>query len=246
MLVDKFINNNTPIQVLCLQESWFSTDTDLSLYNIPGYHMISTGHYASNYGGLVIYLHNKWDYVLKTCNTVSKLWERQIIVVYDPTVTFKRNIVIGNIYRPPYSTRYHTDTFVEEFKSTFSEFHFNRQDTYFCGDYNIDLLKVKRFQFNEEYFDSILTAGYIPTITLPTKLSESSTLIDNLLTHNFSNNRTKAFILNIHISDHQPIMLFTNDQTPAAETHCITIRINSDEAKHSFRTSFHDKTGTDN
>ena len=37
VLVDKFINNNTPIQVLCLQESWFSTDTDLSLYKIPGY-----------------------------------------------------------------------------------------------------------------------------------------------------------------------------------------------------------------
>ena len=54
VLVDKFINNNTLIQVLCLQESWFSTDTDLTLYNIPGYHMISNGHYASNHGGLVI------------------------------------------------------------------------------------------------------------------------------------------------------------------------------------------------
>ena len=56
--------------------------------------MISTGHYASNHGGLVIYLHKKWDYVLKTCNTVSKLWERQIIEVSDPTNTFKRNIFI--------------------------------------------------------------------------------------------------------------------------------------------------------
>ena len=69
VLFDKFINNNAPIQVLCLQESWFSMDTNLS----PGYHMISTEHYASNHGGLVIYLHNKRDYVLKTCNTVSKL-----------------------------------------------------------------------------------------------------------------------------------------------------------------------------
>ena len=37
------------------QELWFSTDTDLSLYNIPGYLMISTEHYASNHGGLAIY-----------------------------------------------------------------------------------------------------------------------------------------------------------------------------------------------
>ena len=207
--------------------------------------MISTGHYASNHGGLVIYLHNKWDYVLKTCNTVSKLWERQIIEVYDPTNTFKRNIIIGNIYRPPYNSRYQTDTFLEGFNYNLSEFHFNRQNTYFCGDYNIDLLKVKRFHLNEEYFDSILTAGYIPTVTLPTRLSENSTLIDNVLTNNFSNNGTRGFILNIHISDHQPIMLFTNDQPPATKTHCITIRTNSDEAKHRFRTSFNDKNVID-
>ena len=82
-------------------------------------------------------------------------------------------------------------------------------------------------------------------ITLPTRLSENSILIDNVLTNNFSNNGTKAFILNIHISDHQPIMLLTNDQTPAAKTQAITIRTNSDEAKHRFRTSFHDKNVND-
>ena len=40
-------------------------------------------------------------------------------------------------------------------------------------------------------------------------------------------------------------MLFTNDQTPAAKTQIITIRTNSDEAKHRFRTSFHDKNVID-
>ena len=59
LLVDKFAANNCPLQVLCLQESWFSSDTDLSPYRIPGYHMISTGHYASNHGGLVIYVSEK-------------------------------------------------------------------------------------------------------------------------------------------------------------------------------------------
>ena len=76
-------------------------------------------------------------------------------------------------------------------------------------------------------------------------MSENSTLIDNVLTNNFSNNGIKAFRLNIHISDHQRSMLFTNDQTPAAKTQVITIRTNSDEAKHSFRTSFHDKNVID-
>ena len=69
--------------------------------------------------------------------------------------------------------------------------------------------------------------------------------MDNVLTNNFSNNGTKAIILNIHISDHQPIMLFTNDERPAAKTHFFTIRTNSDEAKHRFCTSFQDKNVID-
>ena len=60
LLIDKFVANNSPLQVLCLQESWFSSDTDLSPYMISGYHLISTGHYASNHGGLVIYLNQRF------------------------------------------------------------------------------------------------------------------------------------------------------------------------------------------
>ena len=61
----------------------------------------------------------------------------------------------------------------------------------------------------KDYFDNILSAGYIPTITLPTRLSNNSTLIDNIFTNNVGNKLT-ACILNIHISDHQPVVLFSN------------------------------------
>ena len=76
LLVDKFAANNCPPQVLCLQASWFSSDTDLSPYRIPGYHIISTGHYASNHGGLVIYVHvsEKWSYKVKNSQTESQIW----------------------------------------------------------------------------------------------------------------------------------------------------------------------------
>ena len=61
------MKNDCPLQAICLQETWFSPETDLSLYIIPGYHMISTGRYASNHGGLVIYLNKKWEYKLTRC-----------------------------------------------------------------------------------------------------------------------------------------------------------------------------------
>ena len=50
----------------------------------------------------------------------------------------------------------------------------------------------------ENFFDNILSAGYIPTITLPTRLSNNSTLMDNIFT-NIEGNKLTGCILNIHI-----------------------------------------------
>ena len=240
LLIDKFKNNNCALQVVCLQESWFSADTDLSLYMIPGYHLISTGRYASNHGGLVIYLNTNWDYKVISDDTVSKLWERQIVEIIDPNNKLRKKIIVGNIYRPPYNSLDNLNTFMAEFNSTLLEYHANGQNTYMCGDYNVDLLKINSLQFNENYFYSILSAGYIPTITLPTRLSENSTLIDNIFTTNLDNN-ISACILNIHISDHQPVVLFVNDDQPPTKAKYITVKSITNGAKERFRTSFHNK-----
>ena len=50
-----------------------------------------------------------------------------------------------------------------EFNATLLQYHGNSRSTYFCGDYNIGLLKLPRIQMYENYFDNILSAGYIPT-----------------------------------------------------------------------------------
>ena len=73
------------------------------------------------------------------------------------------------------------------------------------GDFNIDLLKLKDSLHIKKKFETTIANGYLPKITLPTRLtSHSSTLIDNYvkLSSNFS--KTTAGILNYNISDHQP------------------------------------------
>ena len=234
------MQKDCPLQAICLQETWFSSETDLSLYSIPGYHMISTGNYASNHGGLVIYLNKKWEYKLIADVTESKLWEKQIIEIFDPNKNQRQKIVIGNIYRPPYNLRDSLNTFMMEFNSTLLEHHTNSKKIYMCGDYNVDLLKLNSIPFNEIYFDNILSAGYIPKITLPTRLSENSTLIDNIFTTNLSSDLS-AYILDMHISDHQPIILYTNDDLPPARNKFITSRTNTDDQKDHFKQRFHNK-----
>ena len=56
LLTEKFAASNCPLQVLCLQESWFSSETDLSSYVIPGYHIISSGHMICVYSWRFSYL----------------------------------------------------------------------------------------------------------------------------------------------------------------------------------------------
>ena len=82
-----------------------------------------------------------------------------------------------------------------------------KHSCYVCGDYNIDLLKVKTNKHYCEYFDEVISQGFIPKITLPTRISEqSSTLIDNIYTSNIDERESSGILLN-QISDHQ--MVFT-------------------------------------
>ena len=95
----------------------------------------------------------------------------------------------------------------------FLEYQSTSQKAYMCSDYNIDLLKMNNLKFNEEYFHDILSAEYIPAITLPTRLSASRSLIDNIYTMTQTNG-ISACILNVHINDHQSGIIFCNDEVP--------------------------------
>ena len=101
LLSQNFMSDNCPLHVICLQETRFAFDTDLSRYKMPGYHVINTGRCASNHGGLLIFLNKMWTYKIRSCLTDSQIWEKQIIEIFHPNSTGRRVIMIGNIYRPP-------------------------------------------------------------------------------------------------------------------------------------------------
>ena len=80
--------------------------------------------------------------------------------------------------------------------------------SYICGDYNIDLLKLKVNPRFGEFFDHIISSGFFPKITLPTKFSDqSATLIDNVFSTNIEEKEVSGILLN-HISDHQLLITY--------------------------------------
>ena len=79
---------------------------------------------------------------------------------------------------------------------------------YVCGDYNIDLLKVKINKHYCSYFDEIISNVFFPKITLPTRIADhSSTLIDNTFTNNIDETGKSGILLN-NTSDHQIIFTY--------------------------------------
>ena len=55
-----------------------------------------------------------------------------------------------------------------------------RDTTFVCGDYNINLLSVNSDEHSSSFLNGTLSSGFLPAITLPTRASNNSTLIDNV------------------------------------------------------------------
>ena len=103
-----------------------------------------------------------------------------------------------------------------------------RENTFACGDFNINLLSITANEHHSSYLEGILSSGFLPTITLLTRLSKDSTLIiDNI----FINKQEKlnfAGILNNEISDHQIVAVDMDLVIPLNKTYYITVFSNSD------------------
>ena len=89
--------------------------------------------------------------------------------------------IICNIYRPPGRASAEFDMFVDQYSSLLNSIKIKKLTSYICGDFIVNLLKTISERHCNGYFDKIISYGFLPHITLPTRMSdESSTLIDNI------------------------------------------------------------------
>ena len=92
--------------------------------------------------------------------------------------------------------------FINEFTETLHSAHLISKKTYVTGDFNIDLLKINSHNYYNAFYENITAQGFFPKITRPTRLStESSSLIDNILTNNLGKRHISG-IITTPISDH--------------------------------------------
>ena len=125
------------------------------------------------------------------------------------TRPYVKQYTICNVYRPPYEGADDFELFNKEF-TDFLNIISTTGQSFICGDFNINLLKILTKPNYNTFFESMLAHGFFPKITLPTRICDtSSTLIDQIYT-NVLNNKDKSGIFTTHISDHQAIFTAIN------------------------------------
>ena len=130
---------------------------------------------------------------------------------YPTKTPNSKRYTICNIYRVPGDLLETFNVFIEEFSSFMNCVRNLKHVAYLCGDYNIDLLKVKDKAHYCEYYDEIISHGFFPKITLPTRFSDTAnTLIDNIFATNSEINDISGILLN-HISDHQMVLTYVEN-----------------------------------
>ena len=205
-------NNNITVSAFCLQETWLSDESDTSLLQLEDYNLISKGKACSAHGGVAIYLHKSLNYEILQINE-SQNWDGLAISVSVNSSssnmnTSSKQVVIANIYRPPRSNVNSIKMFSDEIVQLFSRLQ-NFKNVVITGDFNIDLVKFKANNTINDHLNDIISNGYIPKITNPTRLTcITGTLIDNFLVKladSFS--KTTSGILLQSISDHLPYFI---------------------------------------
>ena len=80
------------------------------------------------------------------------------------------------------------------------------------GDTNIDLLQLNQREKDDDYLDFMLSNGYLPKISFPTKFSnKNASLYDHIFYKSSNNNYfSKSCIVWSAISDHFPCITNIN------------------------------------
>ena len=88
-------------------------------------------------------------------------------------------IIIGSVYKPPNTN---LDLFNAEWVSILNAIdQFKNTIVLIAGDFNLNLLKHNHHGPTGEFFNNLLLYNFVPTISVPTRVSlTSATLIDNI------------------------------------------------------------------
>lgn len=184
--------------LICLTETRLKHQP-LSNISIPGYSFVHINS-STAAGGVAIYISNNVDFEFRKKQFQLKNSESIWINLLNNKKIYT---TIGVVYRHPSNTD--LNEFLDDFSCCMHEISSNKENFYLIGDFNINIEKTQRTEAANDYIDSIIANGALPIITLPTRVtSTSSTIIDHVIT-NETKREIFPFVIRNDLSDHYPV-----------------------------------------
>ena len=211
--IDELSAEDIFFSAICIQETWLpGPNVDMATFNIQNYQSISLGASVSKHGGLTIFLHNSFQFRNLNLYSLSPLWEGIFLEISSENLA--KNIILGNIYRPPRDKNEDIRKFLDEYCGALAKIKEKKCDVILVGDFNIDLLKIRNRDIFGEYLDNMLSFSLSPVLTLPTRFStHKATLIDHIFFKGTDqSNRFQGGIILKALSDHYPAFIALKDK----------------------------------
>jgi len=189
--------------VIGLCETWFN-DQNVDCYGLDGYNGEHQFRKDRRGGGVSLFIDSRLDYTVRTdLNIQDDYIESIFIEIFKSALGVEKNIIVGQIYRPP-----NTDVtmFNEVISNALNTVSCESKQLYLLGDFNLNLLNCEQHALTSEFLEVLYASSVFPLITKPTRVhSTSATLIDNILFNSLENSDHCNGIIFSDISDHFPI-----------------------------------------
>ena len=195
-----------PLKVVGLCETFLNADNQ-HLYAFTGYHVIHKPRPGSRRGGGVSLLIDQ-SLIFSERNDLSTTLtcaESLFIEIPRHMTSLRKKIIIGEIYRPPNSSK---TTFINELEILLNRLDHDDAICYLMGDFNIDLMVCDTDSDSIDYINALSRHSFFPLINRPTRLA-SRTLLDHIFTNSrvcLGGGRFFSGIALTDLSDHFPIV----------------------------------------
>ena len=216
--------------VITVEETWLSDSLE-PLVTLNGYKLV-TKHKSKckEGGGLGIYIKDGIDFKVRRDLSCPKEYEDMFDYLFieikqsPPT----KNTIIGVFYRPPGGDTINILT--DHLKALLPKIIKENTIVVLTSDMNINLLKCVKHKPTSYYYDTLLTNGFTPKITVPTRVTHTTaTLIDHLFTNEDSPDQSFAGTITSSMTDHYFNFIFLKNSKTIKYPKNVTYRPYTDK-----------------
>ena len=196
--------------VITIEETWLNGNLE-AMVRLDNYNLITKHKLRRKEGGgLAIYINKKLKYKVREDLACPIGYQDFFDTIFIEVAHEKlnHNTLVGVLYRVPGLNT--VNDFNDYLNTLMPKLDKENINIALTGDVNINLLKCNDHQPSSSYLDIMLTNGFIPKITVPTRVTHSTaTLIDHIfIKETNGKNSSFAGTLKSTMTDHYMNFLF--------------------------------------